>query len=191
MKRLLVVMLFALSCSRTGLDDDDAGVDGGIDAGVSVDAGVPQCVTVNDCPPTTVSPSCYAGRVAQHSCVGGRCLFDCESARTCTADAGCMSCAGEACTVCQPFDAPPNAGRISRSCGETPVLLGGFTFTSLSSQFCTSLLTSDAGITARLDGRGAGVAEVNGSACTIHVLATALNRVELGCEDCTYLLEWP
>ena len=193
MKRLLLLTLLAVSCARTGLDDDDAGIDAGIDAGVTVDAGVPQCQTANDCPPTTTSPVCFAGQTAQHSCVAGRCVFDCERSRTCTtADAGCLSCAGEACSTCQNFDAPPNTGRISRSCGEAQTLIGGFTFTSLSSQVLHH--AADHRRRHHRANRWARRRLSRGARFDLHP-SRARHRAQTasswGCAECTYLLEWP
>lgn len=40
-------------------------------------------------------------------------------------------------------------------------------------------------------GSSATVVDEPGVTCTVRQLATALNRIELGCARCMYLLEWP
>lgn len=188
MTRLLVLLVSLAACARTGLDEDDAGSP---DAGLP-DAGAAACAVAADCPAVSATAGCWSdGTPAARSCVGGHCVFDCAGARTCTT-AGCTTCAGERCSQCDGLPDAVFGGRLYRSCDASAIEpVGGFSATTTS---CIAQVTTDAGVSLVVDGRGAGSGSTTAPGdehCSLTVLATALYRVELGCGRCVYLLEWP
>lgn len=201
---LLLLLVGGCQCLEPVAEGPDAGsgLDGGVDAGR--DAGVSECARSSDCVPVTPPRLCaFSGESASRSCVDGRCVFDCQGPRTCSSQLGtCLSCdAGvPTCTAGSCGTVTNGAtGRIYRTC--TPGAsdpLGTFVIRYRTGATCNfNVLFEDAGVFGELDLLGD---EASGSAevmeeprvtCTVRALATALNRVELGCARCFYLLEWP
>jgi hypothetical protein len=145
---------------------------------------------------STLSPS--------RSCFDSHCVFDCDgpSARGCSTQLGsCLSCdggvptctGGGACSVVRDGD----TGRIYRSCmAGASDQLGTFVVHYRTGATCHfEVFFGDGGTFGELDLLGnegsAEVTEERGVTCTVRGLATALNRVELGCSRCLYMLEWP
>lgn len=204
--RLLLspVLLMALSgcqCLQPVGEDLDSGV--GRDAGGDGGSGA-ECVRASDCGPVTPPRLCAFNNVSpSRSCVEGHCVFDCEGPRTCSMELGsCLSCdAGvPSCTSGACGGVNDGAtGRLYRTC--TPGAadpLGPFLVRSRAGATCRfNVFFGDGGVFGELDLSGdqtSGSAEVREEpqvTCTVRALATALNRVELGCARCFYLLEWP
>ncbi len=90
-------------------------------------------------------------------------------------------------------------GRIYRSCvAGSSEQVGTFLVRYAQGATCNfRVFLGDGGVFGALDLLGdfeSGTAEVSeepGVTCTVRSLATALNRVELGCARCLYMLEWP
>ncbi len=185
----------------------DAG--GTTDAGVTTaDAGgtteVPEvCVRAADCMPRPAPRACFGSTTGPvRSCFNGRCVFDCNGPRTCSTVNGCTTCEGNPtiCNMagCQLLDDAAR-GRLFRSCraGEAD-LLGTFTVRFRAQSSCGYDVSLSDGSTfgsfAMADEFDETVATVTaepGITCTIQALSTALNRLDVGCGRCQYLLEWP
>ena len=137
------------------------------------------------------------------SCFDGRCVYDCEGARTCSTRFGsCLSCDGgvPSCNLAScGVIANGDTGRLYRSCSPgSSDLLGTFLVRYRTGATCNfQVFFGDGGVFGALDLLGenstgsAQVAEEPGVTCSVRPLATALNRVELGCARCLYMLEWP
>ena len=174
-----------------------------VDAGLTSDAGVAECVRAGDCVPRVAPRECGFGAGApSRSCFDGRCVFDCEGTRTCSsAAASCLSCdGGSQCNSAScAFVNESATGRIYRSCtAGTSDTLGTFSVHYRQGATCNfQLFLADGGVFGALDLLGdfstgsAQVTEEPGVTCSVRALATALNRVELGCAQCLYMLEWP
>lgn len=91
-----------------------------VDAGLTSDAGVAECVRAGDCVPRVAPRECGFGAGApSRSCFDGRCVFDCEGTRTCSsAHASCLSCdGGSQCNSAScAFVNEGATGRMYRSC---------------------------------------------------------------------------
>ncbi|MFO0595401.1 MAG: hypothetical protein U0228_08855 [Myxococcaceae bacterium] len=172
----------------------DAGHDAGTDAGPPL-----ECLDLDDCSPDA-SVRCWGGSTPRRSCFDNHCVLDCSGARTCTTSAGtCLTCDGGLNTCapgCSGFQ-NGDVGRLYRDCGSGPTLIGGFSTRYAQGATCNFVLSTDAGVTITLDAHGGdetSVAQVStepGINCSVQSLATALNRVHVGCASCLYLLEWP
>lgn len=199
MRLLALALLSGCQCFQPVFEDLDAGVN---DAGL--DAGRPECARAADCPAVSATPGCaFSSGAPSRSCYDGRCVFDCEGPRTCSTGVGsCLACDGGApnCTgaSCSLVD-DGATGRIYRTCEPGSYdELGTFRVRYRTGATCNFVVISgDGGVFGALDLLGS---ETTGSAevteepqvtCTVRGLATALNRVELGCARCLYVLEWP
>lgn len=199
----LVLLVGGCQCLQPVAEELDAGLDGGVEAGV--DAGpASECVQSRDCVPVTPPRMCaFSGTSASRSCLDGRCVFDCQGARTCSTQLGaCLSCDGgvPACPAshCAAVTVG-TTGRIYRTC--TPGAsdaLGPFVVHDRGAATCHfQVAFPDGGVFGELGLLGddaSGSAEVMEEprvTCSVRGLATALNRLELGCARCFYLLEWP
>jgi len=173
------------------------------DAGLTSDAGTPECARAIDCVPLVAPRECGFGAGApSRSCFDGRCVFDCEGTRSCsTAIGSCLSCdGGTQCNAAScAFVDDGATGRIYRSCtAGSSDALGTFRVRFRQGATCNfEVFLADGGVFGGLDLLGdfstgsARVTEEPGVTCTVRALATALNRVELGCARCLYMLEWP
>jgi hypothetical protein len=200
---LLLVMVGGCQCLQPVIEDSDAGLDGGVDAGA--DAGpTTECRQSNDCVPVTPPRMCaFSGDSASRSCLDGRCVFDCQGARTCSTQLGaCLSCDGgvPACATgnCSAVT-DGTTGRIYRTCtpGSSDAL-GTFVVHDRAGATCNfKVYFGDGGVFGELGLLGddvsssAEVMEEPRVTCSVRGLATALNRLEIGCARCFYLLEWP
>ena len=197
---LLMGLIAGCQCFEPVFEDTDAGP--GTDAGV--DAGRPGSVQASDCAPESPPRTCgFSTLNPSRSCFDGHCVFDCEStsARTCSTRLGsCLSCDGgvPGCGFGScPMVSDGVTGRIYRSC--TPAAgeqLGTFVVRYRTGATCNfKVFFGDGGVFGGLDLVGdegtAEVADEPAVTCTARGLATALNRVELGCSRCLYMLEWP
>lgn len=206
MRRLALFLLLAsggCQCFVPVSEDPDAGSDGGSDAGVSKDAG-PECTGASQCVPMSAPRTCgFAASSPSRSCFDGRCVYDCAGARTCTTKLGsCLSCDGgvPSCNAAScNFVNDGDTGRVYRSCvAGSSEQVGTFLVRYAQGATCNfRVLLADGGVFGALELLGdfesgtAQVSEEPGVTCTVRGLATALNRVELGCARCLYLLEWP
>lgn len=172
------------------------------ESGETPDAGE-RCKSDRDCAVRIAPRSCGGDVVAPtRSCFNERCVFDCEGPRTCSTVDGCTSCVERPsiCNMdgCNLFDETA-AGRITRSCasGSTEAL-GNFVARFHNPSACGyDVFFADGrafGYLAMADEFDEAVARVNSEpdvTCTVRGLPTAINRLELGCADCLYVLEWP
>ena len=202
MRHLALVLLFAFpscQCLQPVGEDSDAGLDAGADAGTPPR----ECVRASDCAPVNPRDCAFGGRSAHRSCIDGTCVFDCQAARTCSMELGsCLSCDAGVPTCDAASCGLVNdgaAGRLYRTCSPgASDNLGTFVAHTRVGAACNlDLVLGDGGLFGELNLAGdqlSGSAEVFEEAqvtCTVRGLATALNRVELGCARCFYLLEWP
>ena len=206
MRRIPFLLLLAFGgcqCLQPVSENPDAGIDGGSDSGVSIDAGA-ECASASDCVPMSAPRTCgFATMNPNRSCFDGRCVYDCSATRTCTTKLGsCLSCDGgvPSCnTASCGFVDDGAQGRIYRSCvAGSSEQVGTFLVRYAQGATCNfRVFLGDGGVFGALDLLGdfeSGTAEVSeepGVTCTVRSLATALNRVELGCARCLYMLEWP
>lgn len=199
---LLLISVTGCQCFQPVSEDRDGGIvsDAGFDAGLP---GLPECTRANDCAPVMPPRDCWFAVAPARSCFDGRCVYDCEGVRTCSTHRGsCLSCDGGVpncnAATCGAIS-NGDMGRLYRSCGPgTPDLLGTFQVRYRTGATCNfKVFFGDGGVFGALDLLGedttgsAEVTEEPGITCTVRPLATALNRVELGCARCLYLLEWP
>ncbi|MDX2009873.1 MAG: hypothetical protein SFW67_06780 [Myxococcaceae bacterium] len=177
------------------------------DAGGSVrDAGPTEvletCVRAADCMARVAPRACFGSNsLPVRSCFNGVCVTDCRGPRTCSTVNRCTTCEGNPsiCDMagCQLLDDTAK-GRIFRSCrpGESE-LLGTFSVRFREQSACgydVSLDGSAFGFFAMADQLDETVATLTaepGVTCTIQAPVTALNRLDVGCARCQYLLEWP
>lgn len=206
-------VLFALALSLSGCQclvpvpetpEPPKPPDGGTVSGAGLDAGRAECRAAADCPQVSAPRACaFAGPAPARSCVDGRCVFDCEGARSCTTRTGsCLSCDGGApsCTtnLCGWLNSG-TTGRVYRTCDAgVSDALGDFRAAYRQAATCNfELFFPDGGLFGGLDLVGderSSTATVKGEpgvTCTVRGLATALNRMELGCAQCMYIVEWP
>jgi hypothetical protein len=205
MRHFALLLLFAFpgcQCLQPVGEDRDAGAgDAGVDAGTTIP---PECVQARDCVPVTPPRDCaFGGPSASRSCIDGTCVFDCQGARTCSMQLGsCLSCDAGVPTCNAASCGLVNdgaAGRIYRTCSPgASDNLGTFVARKRADTACDlDVFLGDGGMFGELELGGdqlsasAEVYEEPQVTCTVRGLATALNRVELGCARCFYLLEWP
>lgn len=196
---LLMAVCAACQCLQPVAESPDAGkqVDAGVDAGRTA-----ECARASDCVPVTPPRVCaFTSSSASRSCLDGHCVFDCQGPRTCSMERGsCLSCDAGVPTCTGGSCAAVNdgaAGRLYRTCSPgASDPLGAFLVRG--SATCNfDVFFADGGVFAELnlagdEASGSGeVMEEPQVTCTVRGLATALNRVELGCARCFYLLEWP
>lgn len=174
-------------------------LDGGVrDGGAIVDAG-PECVEARNCPTPDEAVTCeFGGPAPARSCVDQRCVFDCHPARTCVTNPGNSDLAcdgGMACTrACTNLNGVK--GRVARRCSRTWEPLGEFTIRYAQGATCDFVISVDGGGFGTLHstcelGSSATVNEEGKVTCTVREIPSALERLELGCARCMYLLEWP
>ena len=197
---LLMGLLAGCQCLQPVSED----LDGGQRSDAGVDAGRPECARAGDCVPLSAPRTCgFSNLTPTRSCFDGHCVFDCEgtSARSCSThlgsclscDGGVPACGGASCSSVGNGD----TGRLSRSCtAGAQEQLGTFVVRYRTGATCNfQVFFGDGGVFGALDLLGdEGSAEVTDEpavTCTLRGLATALNRVELGCSRCLYMLEWP
>lgn len=167
--------------------------DGGVDAG-------PECRTAADCPKPNENVTCeFGGPAAARSCVDERCVFDCHEARTCSAKTGSLDLVCDGGTSCQPTtctDLNGVKGRVSRRCDTTWQPLGDFAMRFAQGATCDFVISVDGGgfgtfHSACDQHANATVNDEGNVTCTVRDIPTGLERRELGCAKCMYLLEWP
>lgn len=198
MRRNFLVIVATLAGCQCFQPVGEEPLDAGVLDGGAKDAG-PECVTAATCGPTGVSIPCpFGAQPAQRSCLNGRCVYDCHGARTCASRPGSedLSCVDGGCgRMCD--DLNNVSMRVSRSCGSAFVELGQLRGRYRQGATCDfEFFTEDGGRWGGLhstcdEGSNATVVDEPGSTCSVRQLATALNRVELGCARCMYLFEWP
>lgn len=199
MRRVLVVLLACVGgcqCFEPVAEPVDGGAS---DAGVVVvDAG-PECSSEASCGAAGVAfPCAFSNQPVQRSCIDGRCVYDCQARRTCSSRTGSgdLSCGGDAgCNrTCDNLDGVTL--RVYRSCGAAFVEQGQLRARYQQGATCDFELFADGGRWGGLHASceplsHATVVDEPGVTCSVRPLATALNRIELGCARCMYLLEWP
>lgn len=199
--RTTMVLLLSVAGCQCFEPVNEVPTDGGRrDAGVVVDAG-PECLTAADCPKPNENVTCeFGGPATARSCVDGRCVFDCHEARTCTTkgtgslDLVCDGGTGCMTTTCSNLNGV--TGRVSKRCDTTWQPLGDFAIRYAQGATCDFVISVDGGgfgtLHAACDQRSnATVNEEGAVTCTVRSIPTALERWELGCARCMYLLEWP
>ena len=199
MRRIFVLIGVTLAGCQCFQPVGEEPLDAGVLDGGSADAG-PECVTAATCGPTGVSIPCpFGAQPAQRSCLDGRCVYDCGGPRTCTSRTGSgdLSCGTDAGCTQRCGDLNGVAMRVYRSCGSAFVELGKLRGRYRQGATCDfEFFTEDGGAWGGLhstcdEGSNATVIDEPGVTCSARELATALNRIELGCARCVYLLEWP
>lgn len=198
MRRVFLVMacMSGCQCFEPVAEEFDAGArDGGV---VATDAG-PECVSEASCATTGAAFSCpFGNQPVERSCIDGRCVYDCQGRRTCTSRTGSgdLSCGGDAgcLRTCDNLDGVTL--RVYRNCGAAFVEQGQLRGRYQQGATCDFDLFADGGRWGGLHGTceplsSATVVDEPGVTCSVRQLVTALNRIELGCARCMYLLEWP
>lgn len=199
MRRMLVVIVASLVGCQC-FEPVGEEVDGGRpDAGTLLADAGPECVTEASCGPTGAPIPCpFGNQPAQRSCIDGRCVYDCQARRTCTSRTGSgdLSCGQDAgCNrLCDNLDGVTM--RVYRSCGAAFVEQGQVRGRYQQGATCDFDFFADGGRWGGMHstcepGSNATVVDEPGVTCSVRQLATALNRIELGCARCMYLLEWP
>lgn len=185
------------------VDETGAGDAGGRDAGPA-DAGVSEpCARAADCVPRVAPRACLGSTsLPTRSCFNGRCVYDCDGPRTCTTVEGCTTCEANPsiCNMdgCNLLDESAT-GRIYRTCQPgASELLGEFTVRFRAQTACGYDVSFTDGrafgafaMADEFDETVARIAAEPGVTCTIRPLATALNRLDVACAACQYVLEWP
>ncbi len=198
MRSPLLLMLVTAGC-QCFEPVSELPTDGGRkDAGV-VDAG-PECVAAVDCPKPNENATCeFGGPASARSCIDGRCVFDCHEARTCSAKTGSPDLVCDGGTSCMATGCPNLngvVGRVARRCDTTWQPLGDFAIRYAQGATCDFVVSVDGGgfgtIHSSCDRRANATVNDEGPVtCTVRTIPAALERWELGCAKCMYLLEWP